>query len=321
MRVLIFANMYPNIDNPVNGIFIKEQLDSFKIHYPMHDVDVLPITEGGAISKYITSAFKLFKKLTVYKPDIIHVHFGLSFLPLFLLLPYIKFKRIKLVTTFHGSDVLGKNRLTKLVSALAAKYSDALISVSKQIQNKLDNKNRTNHYLPCGVSEEFIELSKATQDERSNKIIFPSTPTRPEKNYPLFERLTAKLYCELGADNFECVSMHGLSRKEVVNLFKTSKCLVLTSLYEGSPQVIKEAIVCDLPIVSTPVGDVPHLLKNERLSVVSENELELLNGIRKFLIEKSPILNFNETTKLSVGNDLVSSRLNGIYTQLLDTIG
>jgi glycosyltransferase involved in cell wall biosynthesis len=39
-----------------------------------------------------------------------------------------------------------------------------------------------------------------------------------------------------------------------------SDCLLHPSASEGSPNVVKEALACNLPVVATPVGDIPELL-------------------------------------------------------------
>ncbi len=44
-------------------------------------------------------------------------------------------------------------------------------------------------------------------------------------------------------------------------LMSASDCLLHTSAVEGSPMVVKEALMCNLPIVATPVGDIPERLE------------------------------------------------------------
>jgi glycosyltransferase involved in cell wall biosynthesis len=39
-----------------------------------------------------------------------------------------------------------------------------------------------------------------------------------------------------------------------------SDCLLHTSASEGSPNVVKEALACNLPVVATPAGDIRDLL-------------------------------------------------------------
>ena len=57
--------------------------------------------------------------------------------------------------------------------------------------------------------------------------------------------------------NAEMHILRGVSHEEVSIWFNASDVVLLTSLQEGSPNVIKEALACNVPIVSVAVGDVP----------------------------------------------------------------
>jgi glycosyltransferase involved in cell wall biosynthesis len=51
------------------------------------------------------------------------------------------------------------------------------------------------------------------------------------------------------------------SQAEVALMMNAADCLLVTSLHEGSPNIVKEAMACNLPVVSVPCGDVTERLK------------------------------------------------------------
>ena len=59
----------------------------------------------------------------------------------------------------------------------------------------------------------------------------------------------------------------------------------MTSFSEGSPQIIKEALACNCPIISIDVGDVKERIQNVENCVVS-SEKDLTFNINKLLSNK-----------------------------------
>jgi glycosyltransferase involved in cell wall biosynthesis len=64
----------------------------------------------------------------------------------------------------------------------------------------------------------------------------------------------------LNNENIEFHIVFGIENKILPYYFNAADVLLLTSLWEGSPNVVKEAMACNLPIVSTDVGDVRELM-------------------------------------------------------------
>jgi glycosyltransferase involved in cell wall biosynthesis len=118
--------------------------------------------------------------------------------------------------------------------------------------------------VPCGVDLEvfyptdpFITKDKMVEyiDKNKISILFSSRFDYYEKNYPL-----AKEVMKILGKKFNLIELKGFNRQQVNLLMNACDVALMTSISEGSPQFIKEAMACNRPIVSTNVGDVKFIL-------------------------------------------------------------
>ena len=73
-------------------------------------------------------------------------------------------------------------------------------------------------------------------------------------------------------DNIILYPVYDHPHDEVVRYMCAADALLLTSVSEGSPNVIKEAMACNCPIVSTDVGDVRWITENVAGTYVADND-------------------------------------------------
>lgn len=182
------------------------------------------------------------------KPDLIHAHYG--FCGLFSCLQNI----CPTIVTFHGSDInLFKSRI---FSFFAHAMSSESIFVSKKLSNKLLSRNAV--IIPCGIDLtnfkqlDVIQCREQFNLDKKKYILFSSSFDNKIKNFPLAKKAIDLLY----NIDVEIIELKGFNRDQVAQLLNAVDLLLMTSSSEGSPQVIKEAMACGCPIVSTDVGDV-----------------------------------------------------------------
>ena len=189
-----------------------------------------------------------------YNPDIVHAHYGFSGL-----LANLQ-RKVPVITTFHGSDInLITNRPFSVLTSLLSKSS---IFISQKLSRKLIIKGRS-AIIPSGVDLDlFFPVDKVESRKQlglpihEKLVLFAGSFDNRIKNYPLAKAATDSL------NNVRLIEMKGYKRKEVALLMNACDVALLTSIHEGSPQFIKEALACNRPIVSTDVGDVRILMEN-----------------------------------------------------------
>src|SRR5258707_11791341 len=95
-------------------------------------------------------------------------------------------------------------------------------------------------------------------------------------------------------------------------MMNAADCLLLTSDWEGSPNVVKEAIACNLPVVSVDVGDVRERLEGVRPSViVTRDASEIGKGIAE-IVRHGQRSNGREFVN-DLSNECVSHRIVSVY--------
>jgi glycosyltransferase involved in cell wall biosynthesis len=268
MRILAITNVYPTESSPGRGVFIHEQIKSLRaIGLETHVVYVDRLREGPAA--YYRMGAGIEEALRGFDPDLIHVMYG-----------GVMARRVvsrhharPVLVTFHGSDLLGENlsgwkrkaisRYGVWCSRSAARGAEGVIVVARHLLKALPRKvaETKARVLPCGIDLERFKpaetaacRSRLGWTESRFHVLFASSNGDPVKRPWLAKAAVAELARRGIPAELHCMS--GVPSSDVPLWLNGSDALLLTSVHEGSPTVVKEALACGLPVVSVDVGDV-----------------------------------------------------------------
>lgn len=120
--------------------------------------------------------------------------------------------------------------------------------------------------------------------------------------------------------NVELLELKGYSRYEVTLLMCAADAFLMTSLSEGSPQVIKEAMACGCPIVSVDVGDVRERTEGVEGCYVANtrNPEDLAQLLKKALTFGNKINGREKIIADGLDNKFVAARLMDIYKKIAE---
>jgi glycosyltransferase involved in cell wall biosynthesis len=279
------------------------------------EIFYFPIIGKGLIN-YTKNIFLLKKHLSFNKYDIIHAHYSLT--AFVAALAHAK----PLVVSLMGSDVKN-DYISKLFIKLFHKlFWEYTIVKSARMYNRLGLTNIS--VIPNGVNTEaFNSMDKrACQrqlgwDYYKKHILFAANPSRTEKNYALAKQA----FSILNKGNIELHSLIDVSPEQMPLWMNSADVVLLVSLWEGSPNVIKEAMACNRPIVSTDVGDLRWLLDGTPgcyiVSFDPEDVAVKLKIALEFSKKKGQTKGRDKLIELGLDSETIAKRIISAYESVL----
>jgi glycosyltransferase involved in cell wall biosynthesis len=268
MKVLAVTNMYPTPSAPTNGVFVEQQVKGMLSIGLQVRVVLIDRRQEGAVA-YYRMAPKIRRAIADFEPDLIHVMYGGVMAD--------RITRQKglppVIVTYHGSDLMGDNLSglrRKLVSyygiycsKTAARRASGVVVVARHLIKRLPEcvRQQKVRVIACGIDlERFKPLDQHSCQQQlgwasdRSHILFASNSGDPVKR-PWLAQAAVEQLNKKGV-RAELHYLSGVSYSDVPAWINASNVFLLTSLHEGSPTIVKEAIACGVPIVSVDVGDV-----------------------------------------------------------------
>jgi glycosyltransferase involved in cell wall biosynthesis len=254
VRVLVVTNFMPDAAAPQRGRWVRDQVD--EVRKRGIEVDLFEFPRGR--KEYRPATRRLRALLRRERFDLVHAHYGLAGW-------VARLARAKpLLVTFHGTDV--RHHLVGHLSRRLAWRADLVAGVSRALFEAEDGRPGLpavpgSAVLPCGPDlSRFGSQPRAEArrqlglDPEGRYLFFPANPARPEKRHDRAAEVAAACKADL-------ITGGSIEPEQMPLWINAANAVLVTSDYEGFGMAAVEALACEVPVLSTPVGIAPYALR------------------------------------------------------------
>lgn len=280
--------MYPTSQYTFYGIFVKEQVESLR--KAGIDVDVFFINGRENRFNYLLAVPRLVRKLSSAHYDIVHSHHTYCIYPFWFAEKILGLK-IPLILTLHEGEILKSRKFiphnidfvsklvySKRIKKWAVKKVDSLITVNRVLTKVLNFSGRA-MVLPPGVNPALFrplnkfECRKRLNLSKDKKILFfPADIKSPERRTEKGFNILQDTLPIIKKNGMLLLTGGNIAHQDMPIYMNAADVVIQTSNFEASPMVIKEAMACNIPIVSTDVGDSKDVIGDTKGCFICERE-------------------------------------------------
>jgi teichuronic acid biosynthesis glycosyltransferase TuaC len=262
VRALVLSNMRPDAAHPERGTFVRDQVADLRRLHGL-EIELYEFPPGPAalaraavdLRRRYGGPSTLSRRPAREPFDVVHAHYGLTAWPAFAVPARVH------ALTVHGHDL--RHPRTRMITGAALGRIDLLAAVSSSLAQELPSARARARaqVLPCGVDlERFHPIPRAQAraelglDPERPYLLFAADPSRAIKRYDLALELAHAVDVEL-------LVLGGVEPARAPLWFNAVNAVLMPSGHEGFGLAVLEALACDVPVLTTPVGIHPEALR------------------------------------------------------------
>ena len=331
MKVLQVTNMYPTPSRPYLGVFVKRQVDAIRANGV--ETSVFFTDVSGGRRRYLRALSELRALLRDGRFDLVHAHHTYCVLQVRMAQP--RDRHHPLVFTLQEGEAYGGPRAAlaekvrppraltyaRSPKRLALRLADFRVSVEAGLPRRVGFAGPVEVIPPGTDTELFRPLDRQAcrnalgLPQGRPVVFFPADPADPNKGFDLVRRSTSRIADPL------LITGGSIPPGQMVTYLNASDVVVQASRYEAAPAVIREAMACGVPVVSTAAGDVRQLFGDTPGCFVTRPDPSELGELleRAISAPRDPAAGRARLRRLGMTLEDTTARHIGIYTKLVGT--
>jgi glycosyltransferase involved in cell wall biosynthesis len=327
MKILTVTNMYPFAGDRHYGSFVREHVDA--LTRKDVEVDVVFVNPREGKTRYLTEMPRLARAIRERSYDVLHAQHSYCVVQTAGLRRVLGMDTPLLFTIHEGeaysASSVGRSRMltkrlvySRRVKRLALELSDHVVTVDERLLSMLAYRGSYSVIAPAVDTEMFRpmdreECRRQLKLPRDKAILFfPASAARPEKGADAFRAALAYVN-----PNVRVVYGGRIARADMPLYMNAADVVVQTSHFEASPMVVKEAMACNTPVVSTDVGDVRALFGSARGCFLTDREPEkIADSLRRAQEWTDPVGGRERILARGLNPATVAERYREVYREM-----